>query len=530
MPSIFFRARAVKRVLADLNVNKSSGPDGIPALVLKQCSSTLARPLAKLFCLSYRAGIFPSCWKLANVTPIPKKGEANNPENYRPIAVCSALSKVMESMINHHLVRYLESNGLLNDRQYGFRKGRSTGDLLALLSERWNGSIHRFGEAKVVALDISKAFDRVWHEALVSKLIAFGVGSHFSRFISSFLKDRTIRVVIDGVFSDEFRINSGVPQGSVLSPTLFLIFLNDLLSITSNPIYSFADDSNICHSYSFDRRPSLLEIGARRSNMNDALTSDLITISEWGRANRVDFNARKTQCCFLTHRRDAGAGVLSSVSMGNVNIEEADALDVLGMRISCDARWNDHIFRVSKEAFKCLGFLKRCRKYFTPSDLLTIYRTFIRPRMEYNSHVWAGASKSILKLLDRVQERVKVLINDSRVSNSIDSLEHRRNVACVSLFYRYYNGRCSREIRGLVPDNHIFLRGTRTSRRAHPFVVDCPVNRTMHYRENSFFARTARLWNDLPAEVFPVSYDIGKFKSNVHKHYSLFPPSYNLFS
>ena len=150
--------------------------------------------------------------------------------------------------------------------------------------------------------------------------------------------------------------------------------------------------------------------------------------------------------------------------------------------------------------------------------------------MEYNSHLWAGAPKSILKLLDSVQESAKVLINDNRVFNTIDLLEHRRNVACVSLFHRYYNGRCSCEIRSLVPDNHIFLRSTRIFRRAHPFVVDCPVNRTIHYRENLFFARTACLWNDLPAEVVPVGYDIDKLKSNAHKHYSLFSPSYNLFS
>ena len=136
MPQIFFRARAVKRVLADLNVNKSPGPDGIPALVLKQCSLTLARPLANLFSFLYRAGAFPSCWKVANVQPIPKKGAANNPENYRPIAICSALSRVMESMVNYHLVNYLESNSLLNDRQYGFRGNRSTGDLMAFLTEQ----------------------------------------------------------------------------------------------------------------------------------------------------------------------------------------------------------------------------------------------------------------------------------------------------------------------------------------------------------------------------------------------------------
>ena len=143
-------------------------------------------------------------------------------------------------------------------------------------------------------------------------------------------------------------------------------------------------------------------------------------------------------------------------------------------------------FKWRKKYSSALVFLKRCGKYFTSFDLLTIYRTFIRPQMEYNYYVWADASRSILKLLDRVQKRVKVLINDNRVSNSVDTLEHRRNVACVSLFYRYCNGRCSREIRALIPDNHIFLRSTRTSRRAHPFVLGCVVNLTMHCTENAF--------------------------------------------
>ena len=115
MPKIFFRARAVKRVLANLNVNKAAGPDGIPALVLKQCFSTLSRPLANLFSASYRLVIFPACWNVATVQTIPKKGAANNPDNYRPIAISSALSKVMENMVNYHLVNYLESSSLPND-------------------------------------------------------------------------------------------------------------------------------------------------------------------------------------------------------------------------------------------------------------------------------------------------------------------------------------------------------------------------------------------------------------------------------
>ena len=127
---------------------------------------------------------------------------------------------------------------------------RSTGDLMALLTETWNRSVHFFGESKVVALDISKAFDSVWHQGLISKVKSYGVGNTFIRWLSDFLCNRSIRVVIDGIKSNLYPVNSGVPQGSVISPTLFLPFLNDLLCLTTNPIYSFADDSSLCHSYS----------------------------------------------------------------------------------------------------------------------------------------------------------------------------------------------------------------------------------------------------------------------------------------
>ena len=150
--------------------------------------------------------------------------------------------------------------------------------------------------------------------------------------------------------------------------------------------------------------------------------------------------------------------------------------------------------------------------------------------MEYNSHIWAGAPKTSLELLDRVQRRAMVLIGDSRVSSSIVSLEHRRNVGCVTLFYRYFHGVCSLDIRRSIPNVRMFRRDTRLSRNSHPFVIEGPVSRTTHYRKNSFFSRSIRMWNELPANVFPNNYDIQKFKANVNKHYSNFPPSNSLFS
>ena len=158
--------------------------------------------------------------------------------------------------LNSHFIKHLESNNLLSDHQYGFRKARSTGDLLSYLTHVWSSSLKNFGESFVVALDISKAFDRVWHKALLAKLPAYGFTPSFCKLISSFLSNRFISVVVDGATSASFLVSSGVPQGSVLSPTLFLLFINDLLHATVSDVHSFADDSNLHKSSSFQCQPS----------------------------------------------------------------------------------------------------------------------------------------------------------------------------------------------------------------------------------------------------------------------------------
>ncbi len=201
--------------------------------------------LVKLFRLCLSTSTFPSCWKYAYIQPVPKKGDRSNPSDYRPIALLSCLSKAFESILNRKIQKHLSTSDLLSDRQYGFRKGRSAGELLSLLTDSWSSSLSRFGETFSVALDISKAFDRVWHKSLLSKLPCFGFYPSLFSFISSFLSGRSISAVLDGHCSSPKPINSSVPQGSVLSPTLFLLFISDLLSATNRLIHSYADDSTL---------------------------------------------------------------------------------------------------------------------------------------------------------------------------------------------------------------------------------------------------------------------------------------------
>ncbi|XP_059053792.1 uncharacterized protein LOC131848053 [Achroia grisella] len=226
MPEISVTQRSIQRKLLSLDVNKSNGPDGIPALVLKKCAPELCPVLTRLFALSYSSGQFPSSWKITLVHPVPKKGDRPNPSNHRPIAIASLISKVMERVINTQLLRYLEDHDLFSDRQYGFRHNRSTGDLLMYLTHRWALAIESKG---------------VWHQGLLSKLPSYGIPEGLCKWVASFLSGRCIKAVVDGSCSDSMDINAGVPQGSVLSPTLFLLHINDLLTTVN--IHCYADDS-----------------------------------------------------------------------------------------------------------------------------------------------------------------------------------------------------------------------------------------------------------------------------------------------
>ena len=210
------------------------------------------------------------------IQPILKKGDHSNPSNYRPLALISTVSKIFECRLNSHFLKHLEPHSLLSDHQYSFHKARSTGDILAYIMNMnvWASSLRDFGESFVVGLDISKAFDRAWHRGLISKLPSFGFPPSLCSLISSFLYDHSISVIVDGSTSIPFPINSCVPQGSILSPTLFLLFVNDLLSSTNNQMHSYVDDSTLHSSMSFPSAPSSLTQSTSRFITATSLNSD----------------------------------------------------------------------------------------------------------------------------------------------------------------------------------------------------------------------------------------------------------------
>ena len=385
-------------------------------------------------------------------------GERSTAKNYRLVSLLSVVSKVFEKLVNNSIVDHLEKCGLFSDFQYGFRSCRSTADLLTVVSNRIARAFNRTEATRAVALDISKAFDRVRHAGLLHKLKSYGISGQIFSLISSFLSNRRLRVVLDGKSSQEYTVNAGVLQGSILGPTLFLLYINDLLDVICD-IAIYADDTTL---YSrCDQASDLWQ----QLELASELESDLRDLVDWGKKWLVDFNAGKTQLVLFDRSNNNGS---IYVKMGGSILEEKSSFNMLGLTFSFILDWGSYIMSIAKTASKKIGALIRSMKFLSPEVALYLYKSTIRPCMKYCCHVWAVAPSCYLDLLDKLQKRICRIVGTS-LAASLEPLAHHRNVASLSLFYRYYCGRCSSELAQLVPLPFYRGRSTRYSDRLNDF-------------------------------------------------------------
>ena len=428
-------------------------------------------------------------------------GERSTAKNYRSVSLLFVVSKVFEKLVNNSIVGHLEKCGLFSDFQYGFRSSRSTADLLTVVSDRIARAFNRSGATRAVALDISKAFDRVWHAGLPHKLKSYGISGQIFSLIT-FLSNRRLRVVLDEKSSQEYPVNVGVAQGSTLGPTLFLPYINGLPDDVICGIAIDADDTTLYSKC--DRASDLWQ----QLELASELEPGLRDMVDWGKKWLVDFNAGKTQLVSFDRSNNNGS---INVKMGGSILEGKSSFKMLGLTFSSKLDWGSYIISLAKTASKKIGAL-----ICSPEVALYLYKFTICPCMEYCCHVWAGAPSCYLDLLNKLQKRTCRIVGSS-LAASLEPLAHRRNVASLSLFYRYYFGRCSSELAQLVPLP--FSRGKCTpySDRLHDFSVTIP----RCYKDvyvNIFFPHTAKLWNSLPIECFPLTYDLSGFKSRINRH------------
>ena len=236
----------IKKFIMNIDLPKASGPDCIAVVVLKNCEPELSYILAELFNNSLKESCFPDCWKVSSVVSVFKDvGERSTAKTYPPVSLLSVVSKVFEKLVNNRIVDHLEKCGLFSVFQYGFRSSQSTADLLTVASDRNSRVFNRCRATRAVALSISKAFERVLHAGLLQKLKYYGISGHIFGLISYFLSNKRLRVVLDGKSSQEYSVSARVLQGSILGPTLFLLYINELPDDFFCDIAIFADNTTL---------------------------------------------------------------------------------------------------------------------------------------------------------------------------------------------------------------------------------------------------------------------------------------------
>ena len=419
----------IQEKLEKLKVNKSCGPDNIHPFVLQKTASAISVPLQKIFELSLRTGECPMDWRSANVTPIHKKGDRSDPSNYRPVSLTSQVCKVLESLVRKHILKHLAANNILSDKQHGFRERRSCLTNLLEVTEFWSEILDDDDGVDVAYLDFRKAFDLVSHKHLIYKMSKYGITDQVLNWVTAFLSHRKQRVVIRGTASEACDVTSGVPQGSVLGPLLFLIYINDLPLEVISPVSLFADDSKI-----FTRIISEKNKGGQEDvNVygKEVLQRDLNSIKAWAEKWKMEFNVDK---CKIMHLGRLNPGNTYTMEGANLSVttEEKD----LGVLVDNELNYEKHIRGIVNKANRMLGMIKIGFACLDKEIFLNLYPVLVRPLLEYCVQVWSPYKQKYIDLIERVQQRATKMVPGLRRMSYDDRLKELKLTRLVERRFR----------------------------------------------------------------------------------------------
>ena len=508
--------RAIKKLLNDIKVDKAMGPDGISPRTLWETRGFISEALAEIFTASLKQGRIPSDWKEAIIVPIYKKGRRDMPENYRPVSLTCVISKVMEKIIRDALVSFFIDNGILSERQFGFVPGRSCTLQLLVCVEEWSRSIDDGKQIDVIYTDYSRAFDTVSHRKLMQKLHGLGVQGNMWTWIQEFLSDRKQKVRVNDGFSGWERVVSGVPQVSVLGPILFLVYINDLPeAVQAQLLKLFADDAKLYKAID--------------SNCDAAeLQQGLGKMLEWSYGWGLRMNASK---CKVLHLSRNTRTIQNEYFMKEGELLETVEFEKdLGVYVDEKMSFETHVTKSINMANKMTGIVNRNFRLMGEDVFMNLYKTLIRPHLEYASVVWSPSTIRDQRRIEGVQRRATKLVSSvSELSYherlrklGIPSLQYRRMRGDMLQVYKILHG-----IERINPDVFFELAGgTRT--RGHKYKI-IKQRCSTSFRLHSFSHRVVDTWNALPEHVVD-SPNVNIFKTRLNtvwkNHPNKFAPSF----
>lgn len=478
-----------------LNVNKSHGPDEIHNKMLYELRYELSKPLTELFQKSLQFGHIPQDWRDANVVPLFKKGKRNQPQNYRPVSLTSVVGKILEKIMKDHITLHLEKFQLLKNSQHGFMSGRSCLTNLLEFFENLTSSLDEGDNVDAIYLDFSKAFDKVPHLRLGRKLEGHGITGKCLQWIQNWLSARKQRVVVEGEFSDWKKVTSGVPQGSVLGPLLFLVYINDLDKGIIAKLSKFADDSKLLKSLK----------SAADAN---AIRNDLLTLENWAETWQMEFNVEK---CAVLHAGNSNP--CNEYKFCNSVLKSVNSERDLGVMVDKKVKFSDQCTKAANTANASLAIIKRNIVSRNKDVILQLYKGLVRPKLEYCVQAWRPFLKKDIENLEKIQRRATKIITECRGLSYEDrlkvtgltTLEERRNRGDMIEVFK--------TIKGLNKVNHqnFFKFSNNTRTRGHKYKLE--KNRArLEIRRNFFSNRVVNLWNKLPEHVISAN-TVNNFKN-----------------
>ena len=497
----------VKKKIKNLKVSKTPGPDGHHPRVLRELlDSTFPKALCILFQKSLSEGWLPQIWRDANVSPIFKKGSKTQATNYRPVSLTCIICKLLESLLRDQLMEYMFTNNLFSNVQHGFLEARSCVTQLISVMDKWTQILEEGGNIDTVYLDFRKAFDTVPHKRLFKKLESYGIGGPLLAWIEAFLTNRRQRVMVDGVYSSWKAVSSGIPQGSILGPFLFVVFINDLPDDLTNMVYMFADDTKVFAKVSTDEE-------------RQSLQDDLDKLMQWSSTWQLEFNISKCKVMHLgneNHNFSYNMGSSPPLTQLESTLVEKD----LGVYMDNELSFDHHINECVKQANKTLGLIRRTYQHLDCDTLRTLYTALVRPKLEYGNVVWSPRLQSHIDELEKVQRRATKLVSslkdksyeDRLIALKLPSLAYRRMRGDAIETYKFTHGKynVSPLPFELVDEN---IQPTRNN----GFKIT-KERCTSRARKDFFGNRVVNPWNALPSEVVQAP-SLNSFKARLDKHW-----------
>jgi len=494
---VFISEQQVEKMLSTLEPEKSQGPDNMHPRILKALSRHVAKPLAHIFEKSLQTGEVPSDWKLANVTPIHKKGTKTQVTNYRPISLTSQVCRVLEGIIKQEILEDILSHNSLYQTQHGFLPKKSCVTNLLSFLEDVTKNVDGGTPIDTIYLDFTKAFDTVPHKRLLIKMADMNINHTVIKWVQNWLTNRAQRVTIRGAPSEWLPVTSGVPQGSVLGPILFLIYINDIDKGLTSKLLKFADDTKIFRA--IKKESDCVE-----------LQRDINNIMEWSNKWQMKFNTTK---CKVVHIGTKNPN--HQYTMDENPLQSSQGEKDLGVTINQDLSFDTHIANAVKKANQILGMIWRTYDDKSMKNILQLYKSLVRPHLEYATQVWRPYKQTQINLIEKVQRRATRMI---RGLNRVTYEERLRKCHLLSLEMRRLRTDLIQTFKIMhqiddLPSDEMFIKSRTTRTRGHSLKIykqHCRLDVRKHF----FSQRIINEWNNLPGAIVN-SGTINEFKTKL---------------